>query len=94
MVHTDIAIELIPDLGNLESLSIAFDSPTNSDLDVIKNLGLLSLEFCGTFPRDEDVERMKRFGRLKFLYLQNDQLSSESVDRLRLLLSNTSITVR
>ena len=94
-VRTSLAVELLPDLGNLESLSVALDSPSNSDLDVIRDMGLRSLHFCGTFPREEEIGRLARFGRLEFLYLkQKNQLSDGAVDRLKRQLPNTRIELR
>ena len=89
-----LALQLLPNLNNLESLSIEYDSLTNDDLDALQRLGLRSLEFAGEFPGDLDVQRLSRLRHLKFLYIPANQLSPSYLHRLRVLLPSTKIDAR
>ena len=90
----NVAFELLPNLNNLESLSIEYDSLTNDDLNVLLKLELHTLEFKGEFPFDVYVQRLSLLRSLKFVYIRKNQLSADYLARLRSMLPRTKIVTR
>ena len=67
-IPVDVAMELVTDLHNLESLTVSFDSLTDSQLSTIRNLKLNAIHFNGEFPSDAEIDRLAAFSDVRFLY--------------------------
>ncbi|QDU45992.1 hypothetical protein Mal52_44890 [Symmachiella dynata] len=90
-VPKETTFALLPDLRNLEALTLAYDSLTDRQLDTISELGLNSLNFEGDFPTDSDISRLSRFRGVQFIYVPPGNLSSEAQNKVRALLSSSII---
>lgn len=88
-VHTTFA--LLPDLHNLDSLTVAYDSLSDEQLDAIRNLGINSLCFEGDFPSDADVNRLSRFRGVRFVHIPSGNLSAEGRHELRGILRSSEV---
>ena len=92
-IPVDVAMELVTDLHNLESLTVSFDSLTESQLSTIRNLKLNAIHFNGEFPSDAEIDRLAAFSDVRFLYLPANQVSPDSMRRLQSMLPNASVTL-
>jgi len=94
-IPADVPVEttfaLLPDLHNLEALTLAYDSLTDRQLDTIGELSLNSLSFEGDFPSDSDINRLSRLRGVQFIYVPPGNLSSEAQNKVRALLSSSIV---
>jgi hypothetical protein len=85
-IQPELAFSALPNLKNLEALTLAYPSLSTDQLGAIQRLKLESLRFEGSFPRDADVSSLAGLRGLRFLYVPSTNLSAEAQARLKALL--------
>jgi hypothetical protein len=86
------AFAALPELRNLEALTLAYSTLSTEQLEAVQRLRLNSLRFQGRFPRDADVPQLAGLRSVRFLYLQATNLSVDAQTELRTLLPSTQIS--
>jgi len=92
-IPPETTFQLLPDLYNLEYLSLNYDALTDNQLKLIERLDLESLTFSGRFPSDNDIERLASLRSLRFLHVPATNLSPAAATRLQSLLPSCKVTV-
>lgn len=89
---TETAFHLLPELSNLEAVTIAYDSLTDDQLNAIGNLRLESIRFTGAFPSDDDVRRLSHLRGTRFIYIPSSNLSERGHKQVQDLLPSSNVT--
>ena len=90
-IAPEITFDALPNLGNLETLILAYPSLSVNQLQVIQRLRLRSLRFEGSFPRESDVSELACLHGLRFIAIPSNNLSADAQSRLRSLLPSCRI---
>lgn len=83
--------DALPNLQNLEALTLAYPSLSTDQLQTIQRLRLQSLRFTGSFPRDPDVPELACLRGVRFLYIPSTNLSTDARSILKTLLPSCKI---
>ena len=85
-IAPESTFDALPDLRNLEALTLAYPSLSADQLRTIQRLRLQSLRFEGSFPRESDVSELACLRGVRLLYIQSTNLSVDAQAKLRALL--------
>lgn len=93
-VPRDVAFRCISEMRNLESLSLSYDSMSETERELVADLGLDSLRFSGAYPTNNNLTELASFTRLRFLYLPPCVTSKTSLANLQAAMPRTKITIQ